>query len=84
MTPDRFTIAYQASVQASFLTEADKAALSELFAGDPVNRPDVTKATDDGRFVSRIGNKLVLWHKAGDERPEILSIIDRSFWPAAE
>ena len=84
MTPDRFTIAYQASVQASFLTEADKAALSELFAGDPVNRPDVTKVAEDGRFVSWSGNKLVVWHKASDGRPEILSIIDRSFLPAAE
>jgi hypothetical protein len=84
MIPDRFTLSYQAQVQASFLTKAEMAALSELFAGDPINRTDVTKATDDGRFVSRIGDKLVLWRKAGDDRPEVLSIIDRSFLPAAE
>lgn len=84
MIPDRFTLSYQAQVQASFLTKADKSALAELFAGDPTNRPDMTKAMEDGRFVSRIGDKLVLWHKAGNHRPEVLSIIDRSFLPAAE
>jgi hypothetical protein len=84
MIPDRFTLSYQAQVQASFLTKADKAALSRLFAGDPINRTDVTKAMEDGRFVSRIGDKLVLWRKVSDDRPEVLSIIDRSFLPAAE
>jgi hypothetical protein len=53
--------------------------LSALFAGDPTGRPDVTKAMADGRFVSRIGGKRVLWHKDRDDLPEILSIVDRSF-----
>src|SRR5471030_1894849 len=84
MIPDRFTLSYQAQVQASLLTKADKAALSRLFAGDPINRKEVTKVMEDGRFVSRIGDKLVLWRKASDDRSEVLSIIDRSFLPAAE
>jgi len=54
MSRARFTLSYQAQVQSSLLTKADKAALSALFAGDPINRP------------------------------EALSIIDRSFLPSVE
>jgi hypothetical protein len=75
-----FALSYPAQAQLSLLTTADKDALSALFAGDP-KRPDVTKAMADGRFVSRIGGKLVLWRRASDDRPEIMSIVDRSFLP---
>jgi hypothetical protein len=83
MSVGGFTLSYPAMIQLSLLTEADKDALSALFAGDPLKRPEVTKATADGRFVSRMGGKRVLWRKANDDQPEILSIVDRSYLPEA-
>jgi hypothetical protein len=79
MSPGRFKLSYSARAQLSLLTKAERDALSALFAGDPSRTPEVTKAMADGRFVSRIGRKRVLWRKASDDRPEILSIVDRSF-----
>jgi hypothetical protein len=79
MNAGRYRLSYPAQAQFSLLTRADKAALAGLFAGDPLARPEATRAIEDGRFVSRIGSKNVLWRKANDSRPEILSIVDRSF-----
>jgi hypothetical protein len=83
MSASTFRLSYPAQAQLLLLTNADKTALDGLFATDPLQRPDVTKAMSDGRFVSRIGKKLILWRKANDDQPEIISIVDRSFLPEA-
>jgi hypothetical protein len=61
------------------LPREEKAALTRLFSSDEIDQPTTTKATGDGRFVSRLGGKLVLWRRVARQKPEILSIVDQSF-----
>ncbi|RVU18662.1 hypothetical protein [Methylobacterium oryzihabitans] len=76
----RFTVSYPAAAQFASLPSAEKSALERLFASDEIDRPTTTKPTGDGRFVSRLGGKRVLWRRESrDGRPEILSIVDHSF-----
>jgi hypothetical protein len=57
----------------------EKAELKRLFSGNPIDRPEITRQTTDGRFVSKVGAKRVLWRRSSREKPEILSIVDQSF-----
>lgn len=79
MSADKFDISYFAVAQLALLPAADKAALTRLFSTDEIERPETTRATGDGRFVSRLGSKRVLWRKRAFQKPEILSIVDQSY-----
>jgi hypothetical protein len=79
MSAAKFDISYAAAAQIAMLPRNEKAELTRLFSSDQINQPSTTKATGDGRFVSRIGNKRVLWRRSSKERAEILSVVDKSF-----
>jgi len=79
MSVEKFSISYSAAAQMALLPLAERAALTELFSSDKIEQPATTKATGDGRFVSRLGNKRVLWQRLPQKKPEILSIVDQSF-----
>jgi hypothetical protein len=81
MSASKFTLSYPARTQLSLREKDDKDALSALFAGDPLQGPEVTRPIHDGRFVSQTGRMLVLWRQASSGLPEILSIVDRSYLP---
>lgn len=83
MSAGTFMLSYPARTQLSLLTKAEISALASLFEGNPLERPGVTRQTGDGRFVSRIGRKRVLWRWIENGRAEVLSIIDRSYSPQA-
>ncbi|WP_288588758.1 hypothetical protein [uncultured Methylobacterium sp.] len=83
MSAAKFDIAYSAAAQLASLAPAEKSALRRLFASGEIENPATTRPTDDGRFVSRLGSKRVLWRRlSADGMPEILSIIDKSFFRA--
>jgi len=63
----------------ALLPSTEKAALKRLFSSDEINKPTTTEAIADGRFVSRLGNKRVLWQRLPRKKPEIISIVDRSY-----
>lgn len=79
MSARNFDLSYVANAQMALLGPLEKAELKELFAGSLAESSGVTKATADGRFVSRAGTKRVLWRRGHEGRPEILSIVDESF-----
>ena len=79
MSAGKFSISYSAAAQMALLPRAERAALTKLFSSDKIEQPSTTKATGDGRFVSRLGSKRVLWHRLPQKKPEILSIVDQSF-----
>lgn len=80
MRTGKFKISYPAAAQLALLPQAEKAALKRLFTSDEIEQPETTKPISDGRFVSRLGNKRVLWRRqSSDNAPEILSIVDHSF-----
>lgn len=79
MSAGKFHVSYSAAAQMALLPRNEKAALTKLFSSDDIDRPETTKATGDGRFVSRVGSKRVLWHRSSQRKPEILSIVDKSF-----
>ena len=79
MSAGKFHISYSAAAQMALLPREEKAALTKLFSSDEIDRPATTKATGDGRFVSRLGSKRVLWRRSAQKKPEILSIVDQSF-----
>lgn len=79
MSAGKFNVSYPAIAQLALLAATEKVALNNLFASDAINQPDTTRATGDGRFVSRVGNKRVLWRRLARQKPEILSIVDQSF-----
>jgi hypothetical protein len=80
MSAGKFEVSYSAAAQHALLAPAEKSALSRLFSSDRIERPETTRPTGDGRFVSRLGSKRVLWRrKSSDNTPEILSIVDKSF-----
>ena len=79
MSAGKFDVSYVAAAQMAMLPRKEKDALTRLFSGDEIEQPSTTKATGDGRFVSRLGSKRVLWRRSSKEKPEILSIVDQSF-----
>lgn len=79
MSPGNFRVSYSAVAQLAMLPAAEKAALKRLFATAEVEGSHVTKATGDGRFVSKLGMKRILWRKTPRQKPEILAIVDQSF-----
>lgn len=79
MSAGEFEASYAAAVQIAMLSPDEKAALARLFSSSEIDQPAVTKPIDDGRFVSSFGSKRVLWHRLAQAKPEILSIVDRSF-----
>lgn len=79
MSAGKFNVSYSAIAQLSLLPAAEKAELTRLFSGTSLNQPETTRATGDGRFISRVGSKRVLWRRVPSEKPEILSIVDQSF-----
>ena len=79
MSAGKFNVSYSALAQIALLPATEKAALTRLFSSDDIDRPTITHATGDGRFVSRLGNKRVLWRRLGRQKPEIISIVDRSY-----
>lgn len=79
MSAGKFNVSYSAVAQLASLPAAEKAALTRLFSGAALDQPETTRATGDGRFVSRLGSKRVLWRRAPRQKPEILSIVDQSF-----
>jgi hypothetical protein len=79
MSAGKFKISYSAAAQMALLGREEKAALTKLFSSETINQPATTKPTGDGRFVSRLGSKRVLWRRSPQTKPEILSIVDQSF-----
>lgn len=80
MSAGKFDINYSATAQLALLPHAEKIALKRLFSSSEIEQPRTTKPTSDGRFVSRLGSKRVLWRRQSpDSKPEILSIVDYSF-----
>ena len=80
MSARMFKISYSAAAQLASLPNAEKEALKRLFSSNEIEQPGTTKPTSDGRFVSRLGSKRVLWRRqSSDSKPEILSIVDHSF-----
>ncbi|AWN49531.1 hypothetical protein DK419_26970 [Methylobacterium terrae] len=63
MSATKFDISYSAAAQLGSLASAEKSALQRLFASGEIEDPVTTRPTDDGRFVSRLGSKLVLWRR---------------------
>lgn len=80
MSAGKFDVSYSAVAQLASLAPAEKSALNRLFASSRIERPETTRPTGDGRFVSRLGSKRVLWRRENsNSTPEILSIVDQSF-----
>lgn len=79
MSAGKFKISYSAATQMALLHPLEKAALTRLFSSDKIDQPATTKATGDGRFVTRLGDKRVLWRRPPRSKPEIISIVDQSF-----
>jgi hypothetical protein len=79
MSAEEFNVSYSAAAQMALLGQEEKAALTTLFSSERIDQPATTKATGDGRFVSRLGSKRVLWRRLPHTKPEILSIVDQSF-----
>ena len=79
MSAGDFDVSYFAVAQMALLPAEDKAALKRLFSTAAFERADTTRATGDGRFVSKLGSKRVLWRRSGRQKPEILSIVDQSY-----
>jgi len=79
MNVDRFNVASSARMQVDRLPPPEKRALTRLFSGDAFANPETTKPISTGRFVSRLGARHVLWQRSASGRPEILSILDRSY-----
>ncbi|MDO9426879.1 MAG: hypothetical protein Q7T93_08585 [Methylobacterium sp.] len=79
MSVDKFAVASSARMQVDRLPPPEKRALTRLFSGDAFARPENTQPTPTGRFVSRLGARRVLWQRSDGGRPEILSILDRSY-----
>jgi len=74
-----FSFSHVASLQIEMLqlSEKEKQDLSQIFDEEPQ-----LKLTN-GRFISEFGNKIILWYKK-EEKPEILSIVDKSFGNSVE
>jgi hypothetical protein len=79
MSAGKFDVSYPAGAQMALLGHDEKTALAEFFSSDRIDQPETTKATGDGRFVSRLGTKRVLWRRSPQRKPEIISIVDKSF-----
>jgi hypothetical protein len=79
MTAGKFDVSYSALTQVALLPPDERAALARLFASGEIEQPAITRRTSDGRFVSRFGDKKVLWQRVARNRPEIVSIVDRSY-----
>ena len=80
MRTSKFKVSYPAAAQLALLPHAERAALKRLFSSNEIEHPETTKPISDGRFVSRLGSKRVLWRRQSlDRKPEILSIVDHSF-----
>jgi hypothetical protein len=79
MSAGKFNVSYCALAQMALLPATEKAALTRLFSSNEIDQPTTTHPTGDGRFVSRLGNKRVLWRQSGSQKPEIISIVDRSY-----
>jgi hypothetical protein len=78
LSAGKFRISYPARAQVELLSKSDKRALAELFSRPDLRRAEVTKQTDSGNYVSRLGSRRVLWRMA-DRTPMILSVVDRSY-----
>ena len=79
MSTEKFNVSYSALAQMALLPAREKKALQQLFSSNDIDNPTTTRPTGDGRFISRLGNKRVLWRRAGRQKPEILSIVDKSY-----
>lgn len=79
MNAGKFHLSYSAAAQMARLSREEKAALTRLLSSGETDQPSSTTATSDGRFVSRLGSKRVLWRRSQQKQPEILSIVDQSF-----
>lgn len=78
MSANKFTVSYSATAQLARLPSEEKAELVRLFASDLANQPD-TRAISNGHFVSKLKGKRILWRRLPQQKPEILSIVDKSF-----
>lgn len=74
-----FTVSYSAQMQVDRLPGPEREALSRLFASDEIRKLENTRRMPTGRFVSRLGERRVLWQPDKNGRAEILSIVDRSY-----
>lgn len=75
----KIDVSYPAGAQMERLPKADRLALKRLFSIEDINDMPTTRRTSDGRFVSGLGNKRVLWRQRSPKAVEILSIVDGSF-----
>jgi hypothetical protein len=72
-------VSYPAGAQLQRLPKADQAALKRLFHVEEITDVPTTRRTSDGRFVSNLGNRRVLWRQRSRNGVEILSVVDSSF-----
>lgn len=79
MSAGKFKVSYSATAQLARLPSAERAQLNKLFSSDLENQPENTRVISNGHFVSKIGAKRVLWRRMPQQKPEILSIVDKSF-----
>jgi hypothetical protein len=75
MTAPDVTLSSPAKVQYMHVTKAEKNASAALFVSDQPHRARATVAIPEGRFVSPVLGKLVLWQWSDRRRPESLSIV---------
>ena len=78
MSADKFKVSYSATAQLARLQRDEKAELVRLFSSDLANQPD-TRSISNGHFVSKLKGKRILWRRLPQQKPEILSIVDKSF-----
>ncbi len=79
MSAQKFDFSYPASTQMGLLPRSERLDLKKRLSNNQLGQPETTKPTGDGRFVSHLGRKLVLWRRSENSKPEILSILDESF-----
>jgi len=68
-----------ATAQLSMMTKAEQGALKAFFANEAGPSGPNTKGLEAGSYVSRVGNKRVLWRRRPDNNPEIQAIVDESY-----
>ncbi|WP_413989129.1 hypothetical protein ACMDCR_24485 [Labrys okinawensis] len=78
MTTANFDNSYSAIAQMALLSAADRAALVRLFSSNPMEQAGTSSAMPDGRYISKVGTKRILWRRTSRQKPEILSIVDQS------
>ena len=68
-----------ATAQLAMMSKAEKDNVTAFFASDAGPTGPNTKSIEADRFVSRVGDKRILWRRRSDNTPEIQTIVDESY-----